>query len=98
MSANTNMYTFTTAQAQKFASAEGVSVRVVRYGTEVMFYVDGVFAYKADLSKLNALVTDDREMKVSIKDCHNRRNYSVAFGSSWYSSVSHTEKDICSAK
>ena len=67
MSANTNMYTLTTAQAQKFASAEGVSVRVVRYGTEVMFYVDGVFAYKAELSKLNELVTDDRAMKVSIK-------------------------------
>ena len=31
-------------------------------------------------------------MKVNIKDCHNRRNYSVAFGSSWYSSVSHTQK------
>ena len=33
-------------------------------------------------------------MKASIKDCHNRRNCSVAFGSSWYSTVSHTQKKI----
>ncbi len=67
MSANTNMYTFTKEQAAKFASLDGVEVRVVRCGTEVVFYVDGTFAYTADLSKLNALVKPDTEMTVSFR-------------------------------
>lgn len=41
---------------------------------------------------LNEKIKANWGMKVNIKDCHNRRNYSVAFGSSWYSSVSHTQK------
>ena len=63
-----NRYTFTTEQADKFNSADGVEVRIVRYGTEIMFYVDGAYATTVDLSEFdNSIVTDDTEMTVSIK-------------------------------
>ena len=63
-----NRYTFTTEQADKFNSADGVEVRIVRYGTEIIFYVDGAYATTVDLSEFdNSIVTDDTEMTVSIK-------------------------------
>lgn len=68
VAANYDFYVMNQAQIDKFKSEEGIALRVVRQGTKVDIYLDGVLvAENIDLTQNNSGVTADSKANLTIR-------------------------------
>ena len=61
------LYNLSAAEAEKYLSGDGIALRVIRKGTNVLVLVEGNVVYTFDLTQNNSGVTADMKAKVSLR-------------------------------